>query len=79
MMRSPLLSTGMREAEGDELRPYKLHRCWPCATVATMLSVALIIIAAAQPALFRNRYSSALGDVDLKIGAFKVSFRTRAG
>ena len=55
LSRSPLLGTGEEESG---LRPYTLHRCWPLATILTIISLTLLIVSAAQPSVYSTTVAS---------------------
>ena len=71
-LRAPLLPTG--EEESDSYRFYPLHRCWPFVAVLTLLAVALLIVAAVEPSIFSSKFTSALGEAEFTIGAFRLCY-----
>ena len=71
-MLSPLLSTDEPERDVTAARTHKCTRLWPLGCIVSVVSVALLITAAAKPNVYRSTVDLVVGEVTFDVGAFQV-------
>ena len=71
-MRSSLLLTDEPEREAVAARTHPCARLWPLGCIVSLVSVALLITAAAKPNVYKSTVDLAVGEASFDVGAYQV-------